>query len=117
MPKFEYLSPVRVCGKCSKTCWKPEALVQAILNNDVSEVSEYVSLQNNCMLHTGLLSPLMLAASDGCSEICRITPTWSDPDRIHGAFLRALYILAHRRTLKYFANMGEAERGKDDLEK
>lgn len=75
MPKFEYLSPVRVCGKCSKTCWKAEALVQAILNNDVSAVSKYVSLQNDCMLHTGVLSPLMLAASAGCSEICRILLT------------------------------------------
>ena len=33
--------------------------------------------------------------------------------RIHGEFLRLLYILAHRRTLKYFDNLGEAEPGTD----
>lgn len=30
LPKFEYLSPVRVCRKCARLCWKAEALVQAI---------------------------------------------------------------------------------------
>jgi hypothetical protein len=35
--------------------------------------------------------------------------------RIYGEFFRLLYILAHRRTLKYFANMGEDENGTDDF--
>jgi hypothetical protein len=72
LPKFEYIDPVRVCGKCSKVCWKAEALVQAVNNNDVSAVSKYVSMQNDCMLHTGVHTPLTLASSAGCSEICRI---------------------------------------------
>jgi hypothetical protein len=33
----------------------------------------------------------------------------STSGRIHGEFLRLLYILAHRRTLKYFADMGDDE--------
>ena len=35
----------------------------------------------------------------------------STSGRIHGEFLRLLYILAHRRTLKYFADMGDDEHG------
>jgi len=37
----------------------------------------------------------------------------STSGRIDGEFLRLLYILAHRRTLKYVADMGEAEPGTD----
>ena len=37
----------------------------------------------------------------------------STSGRIHGEFLRLLYILAHRRTLKYFADMGDDEPGTD----
>ena len=37
----------------------------------------------------------------------------STSGRIHREFLRLLYILAHRRTLMYFADMGEAEHGTD----
>jgi hypothetical protein len=37
----------------------------------------------------------------------------STSDRIRGEFLHLLYILAHRRTLKNFAVMGEAEPGTD----
>ena len=33
--------------------------------------------------------------------------------RIHGEFLRLLYILAHRRTTKYFASLGDDEPGVD----
>ena len=33
--------------------------------------------------------------------------------QIHGKFLRLLYILAHRRTDKYFADMGDHEPGTD----
>jgi hypothetical protein len=33
--------------------------------------------------------------------------------RIHGEFLRLLYILAHRRTKKYFASLGDDEPGVD----
>ena len=33
--------------------------------------------------------------------------------RIHGEFLRLLYILSHRRTDKYFADMGDREPGTD----
>jgi hypothetical protein len=33
--------------------------------------------------------------------------------QIHGEFLRLLYILAHRRTLRYFDNLGDAEPGTD----
>jgi len=72
LPKFEYLQPVRVCGACSKLCWKAAALVQAIAKNDVSAVSKFVSNQNDCMLHTGVYPPIVLAASAGFSEICHI---------------------------------------------
>ena len=37
----------------------------------------------------------------------------STSGRIHGEFLRLLYILAHRRTNKYFADMGDHEPGTD----
>ena len=37
----------------------------------------------------------------------------STSGRIHGEFLRLLYILAHRRTEKYFADMGDHEPGTD----
>ena len=37
----------------------------------------------------------------------------STSGRIHGEFLRLLYILAHQRTLKYFAAMGKDEPGTD----
>ena len=33
--------------------------------------------------------------------------------RIHGEFLRLLYILAHRRTPTYFASLGDDEPGVD----
>jgi hypothetical protein len=37
----------------------------------------------------------------------------STSGQIHGEFLRLLYILAHRRTEKYFAEMGDHEPGTD----
>ena len=37
----------------------------------------------------------------------------STSGRIHGEFLRLLYILAHRRTVKYFADTGGDESGTD----
>ena len=37
----------------------------------------------------------------------------STSGRIHGEFLRLLYILAHRHTVKYFADMGDHEPGTD----
>ena len=72
LPKLEYLRPVRVCGKCSRLCWKAEAMVQAIRHNDVSAVAKYISLKSDCMLHTGVYPPLTTAASAGTPEICRL---------------------------------------------
>lgn len=72
LPKYEYLHPVRVCRKCSRLCWKAEALVQAISNNDINSLSKYVQRKNDCNLHTGIFPPLMVAATQGFSEICRI---------------------------------------------
>ena len=37
----------------------------------------------------------------------------STTGRIHGEFLRFLYILAHRRPQRYFDNLGDAEPGTD----
>ena len=34
---------------------------------------------------------------------------------VHGEFLRLLYILAHRRTTKYFASLGDDEPGVDAI--
>ena len=39
----------------------------------------------------------------------------STSGQIHGEFLRLLYILGHRRNLKYFADMGDDEPGTDDF--
>ena len=72
LPKFEYLHPVRVCRKCSRLCWKAEALVQAISNNDINSLAKYVQRKNDCNLHTGIFPPLIVAATQGFSEICRI---------------------------------------------
>ena len=72
LPKFEYLHPVRVCRKCSRLCWKAEALVQAISNNDVNSLAKFVQRKNDCNLHTGIFPPLSVAATQGFSEICRI---------------------------------------------
>ena len=72
---------VRVLESRTRMCQVQQDVLEGgssrtgLLNNDVSAVSKYVSLQNDCMLHTGVLSPLMLAASAGCSEICRILLT------------------------------------------
>ena len=75
LPKFEYLHPVRVCRKCSRLCWKAEALVQAISNNDINSLAKYVQRKNDCNLHTGIYPPLIVAATQGFSEICRILIT------------------------------------------
>jgi len=72
LPRFEYLQPARVCRKCSKLCWKAEALLLAITNKDVSAVSKFVAMQNDCMLHTGIYPPIVVAATSGASEIARI---------------------------------------------
>lgn len=72
LPKFEYLHPVRVCRKCSRLCWKAEALVQAISNNDINSLAKYVQRKNDCNLHTGIYPPLTMAASAGFSEVCRV---------------------------------------------
>lgn len=60
--KFEYLSPVRVCRKCARLCWKAEALVQAIQANDVNSLVKYVQRKNDCNLHIGVFPPLTVAA-------------------------------------------------------
>ena len=75
LPKYEYLHPVRVCRKCSRLCWKAEALVQAITNNDINSLAKYVQRKNDCNLHTGIYPPLIIAATQGFSEICRILIT------------------------------------------
>eukprot|EP00284_Hemiselmis_tepida_P006946 CAMPEP_0174939348 /NCGR_PEP_ID=MMETSP1355-20121228/66289_1 /TAXON_ID=464990 /ORGANISM="Hemiselmis tepida, Strain CCMP443" /LENGTH=344 /DNA_ID=CAMNT_0016186359 /DNA_START=18 /DNA_END=1048 /DNA_ORIENTATION=+ len=72
LPKFEYLHPVRVCRKCSRKCWKAEALLQAITNNDINSLVKYVQRKNDCNLHTGVLPPLHLAAAAGFSELCHV---------------------------------------------
>lgn len=62
LPKFEYLSPVRVCRKCARLCWKAEALVQAIQANDVNSLIKYVQRKNDCNLHIAVFPPLTVAA-------------------------------------------------------
>eukprot|EP00286_Rhodomonas_abbreviata_P005107 CAMPEP_0181326454 /NCGR_PEP_ID=MMETSP1101-20121128/21505_1 /TAXON_ID=46948 /ORGANISM="Rhodomonas abbreviata, Strain Caron Lab Isolate" /LENGTH=340 /DNA_ID=CAMNT_0023434905 /DNA_START=45 /DNA_END=1063 /DNA_ORIENTATION=+ len=72
LPKFEYLSPVRVCRKCARLCWKAEALVQAIQANDVNSLIKYVQRKNDCQLHIAVFPPLTVAAGGGFSEVCRV---------------------------------------------
>uniref|UniRef100_A0A7S0NDK9 FYVE-type domain-containing protein n=1 Tax=Hanusia phi TaxID=3032 RepID=A0A7S0NDK9_9CRYP len=72
LPKFEYLSPVRVCRKCARLCWKAEALVQAIQANDVNSLIKYVQRKNDCNLHIAVFPPLTVAAGGGFSEVCRV---------------------------------------------
>lgn len=72
LPKFEYLSPVRVCRKCARMCWKAEALVQAIQANDVNSLIKYVQRKNDCNLHIAVFPPLTVAAGGGFSEVCRV---------------------------------------------
>lgn len=55
-----------------RLCWKAEALVQAITNNDINSLAKYVQRKNDCNLHTGIYPPLIVAATQGFSEICRI---------------------------------------------
>jgi len=64
LPKFEYLSPVRVCRKCARLCWKAEALVQAIQANDVNSLIKYVQRKNDCNLHIAVFPPLTVAAGE-----------------------------------------------------
>ena len=67
LPKFEYLSPVRVCRKCARLCWKAEALVQAIQANDVNSLIKYVQRKNDCNLHIAVFPPLTVAAGTSLS--------------------------------------------------
>ena len=71
LPKFEYLSPVRVCRKCARLCWKAEALVQAIQANDVNSLIKYVQRKNDCNLHIAVFPPLTVAAGERCCETRR----------------------------------------------
>jgi len=68
LPKFEYLSPVRVCRKCARLCWKAEALVQAIQANDVNSLIKYVQRKNDCNLHIAVFPPLTVAAGEDWFE-------------------------------------------------
>ena len=50
LPKFEYLSPVRVCRKCARLCWKAEALVQAIqvCKKSTAQTAACTSVKQTC---------------------------------------------------------------------